>query len=101
MRSAYCALRGPGRWSIGPAPVPNFRHVLAVLVDVVPVLDQLVAKALLGVRGPAPESRHAFDDVHRQMEAIEPVEHGHVERGGRGSFFNEPADMNVIMVPAI
>src|SRR5262245_14643306 len=55
---------------IGPAPVANFGHILAVLIDVAPVLDQLVAIALLCVGGPRSQSRHAFDNVHCQMKAI-------------------------------
>src|SRR5215475_12838979 len=86
---------------IGPALVANFGHILAVLIDVAPVLDQLVAIALLCVGGPRSQSRHAFDDVHCQMKAIEPVEHRHVERGGRRPFFNEATDVDVVMVGAI
>ena len=63
-----------------PAPVADLRHVLAVLLDVLLVLDQLVADRLLEVRGPRAELRQAVDHVLRQVEAVEIVEHDHVER---------------------
>src|SRR5262249_15649485 len=46
-----------------PAPVDDLRHVVAVLGDVVLVLDQLVPDRLLRVRRPRPELRQPVDDI--------------------------------------
>src|SRR5215471_5908213 len=67
---------------VRPFPALNFRHVLAVLFDVMAVLGQLVAEMLRHMRGLGGETRHPLDHVHRQVEAVEPVEHDHVEGGG-------------------
>lgn len=50
-----------------------------MLVDVSGVLIELVAHALLDMGGLGLEERHLAGDVHDQMEAIERVEHHHVE----------------------
>src|SRR4051812_10944710 len=67
-----------------PDPVPNGRHVVAEFADVLAVLDEFVAHVLLYVRVARGEAGDAFDHVDDQVEAIEIVEHGHVEwRRGR------------------
>src|SRR5678815_2781436 len=68
-------IQGSRRGARSPFPVPNLRHVLAVLADIALVIDQLVAKELTEVRGAGAESRDAIDDVLDQMEAIDIVEH--------------------------
>src|SRR5688572_11524869 len=61
---------GPPRLIVGaPAPVEDLRHVLTVLADALPVLDQLVADGLLGIRGACPQPRHPIDHVPDQMKA--------------------------------
>ena len=61
------------------------------------MIDQLVADLLLGVGGALAELRHAVDDVADQMEAVEVVDHAHVERRGRRSLFLVAAHMNVVV----
>jgi hypothetical protein len=55
--------------------------------DVLPVLQQLVADGLLGIRGPGPELWYAVQDIVNEMEAVQIIQHRHVKGGGRGPFF--------------
>src|SRR5262249_10476210 len=68
-----------------PLPAGDLRHVVAVAGDVPPVLDELVADGLLGVGGACPQLGHAVDDVLHEVEAVEVVQHAHVERRGGGA----------------
>src|SRR5690606_717934 len=83
-----------------PRPLLHFRHVLAVLVNILLVLDQLVANVLLSVGRAGPQFRHPIDNVANQVEAIDVVEHRHIERRGRCSLFLVAADMQVVMIRA-
>src|SRR5208283_563806 len=64
----------------GPLPVPDLRHVPAVFVDVLLVLDQLVLELLLQVGALLAGLRQAVDGVHDEVEPVHVVEHRHVER---------------------
>src|SRR5260370_11794499 len=96
--------RGVGNpWAAGvlllaPPPVRDFRNVVAVLADIVLVLDQLVAQRLLEVSGPSAELRQSVDHVHDQVEAVQFVEHDHVERGGGRAFLFVAAYMQVLVI---
>src|SRR5262245_53605396 len=57
-------------WSVWPAPVLHFRHVVAMLMHILFVLDQLVAQELLEVCADALQSRRAIHNVARQMVAV-------------------------------
>ena len=57
-----------------PLPVQNLGHVLAVLVDVLRVLDPLVADRLLSVSGSGAKLRHAVDDVAHEER---PMQYGY------------------------
>lgn len=70
-----------------PLPVPDFRHVLAVLVDVRLVLDELVLELLLQIDALVAGLRQAIDRVHHEVKAVQIVEHGHVEGRGDGALF--------------
>src|SRR5580704_2497968 len=68
--------------AIGPAPIFNLWQVVAILGNV-----QVVALNLLGV--PLPRVIHlcgkpgnARDRVKRQLEAVDVVEHAHIEGSG-------------------
>src|SRR5919106_719671 len=56
------------RPGLPPLPPADLRHVLAVLGDVVLVLDELVADPLLEVRGAGPEAGNSVDDHLHQVE---------------------------------
>ena len=63
--------------------------------DVFLVLDQLVAHLLPDVGGHVAQREHPFGGIHDEMETVELVEHGHVERRGGGAFFLVAPDMDV------
>jgi len=69
-----------------PFPVPDFRHVLAVLVDVLLVLDELVLELLLQVDALVAGLRQAVDGVHHQVEAVQVVQHRYVNFPSFGWF---------------
>jgi len=60
----------------------DFRHVLAVPVDVLPVLDQLVLELLRQLDISIASLRQAVDSVHHQVEAVQVVQHRHVDGCG-------------------
>src|SRR5205085_11983678 len=64
-----------------PDPVPDFRPVLAVFVNVGFVVDELVANSLFGVGGARTEARHAIDDIAGQVKSVELIQHYHIEWG--------------------
>src|SRR5258708_7656337 len=85
---------------MGPPPILDFRHIFAMLINVIPVLDQLVAKVLFYVSGFGTKSRHSFDHVHCQMKAIELVEDDHVEWSRRSPFLVESSHVDIVMILA-
>jgi len=62
-----------------PLPVPDLRQVLAVLVDVALVLDQLLFEPLLQAEAGFARLRQPVDRVHHEVEAVQVVQHRHVE----------------------
>ena len=42
--------------------------------------------------------REPVDDIDRQIEAVEPVHHGHVERRRRRAFLDIAAHVDVVVV---
>ena len=89
--------------SCGPAPRPvaDFRQVLAVLVDVMLVLDQLVLDHLLQIVPLAAQMRQAIHHVLHQMEPVQIVLHPHVEGRGDGALFLVAPDMEVAVGAAV
>ena len=83
-----------------PPPAGDLGHIVAVPGDELLVVDELVADRLLGVGGPRPELRHAVDHVAHQVEAIEIVQHAHVERRRGGALFLVAAHMDVVVARA-
>src|SRR5262249_57449957 len=86
---------GARRRSVRPAPVLNFRHVLAVFVNISAMFNKLVAQMLRHVCGFGSETRHPFNHVHCQMEAIERVEHRHVARRGPRASSSIPSTLRL------
>src|SRR5690349_17539500 len=81
-----------------PGPVAHIRHVVAISLDVLPVLDELVSNRLLGVRGRRAEPRNTLDHVGHEVKAIELVPHDHVERRGRGPFLFVSVHVKVVVI---
>ena len=80
-----------------PFPVSDLGHIVAVPANEFLVLDELVANRLLGVCGSCSKFRHAVDHVAHQVEAIEIVQHAHVERRARGTLFFVAAHVKISM----
>src|SRR5580693_7623694 len=81
-----------------PSPVLDFGQVVAIFRDVQLVPLNLFRVPLLRLREVRCEPGHAADDVDRELEAIDIVEHAHVEGSGGGAFFLVTAHMQVVMV---
>lgn len=54
----------------GPSPLPDLRHVFAMLGDVVFMLDTLVAEGLPGVVGLRTAQADAVDDISDEVKAV-------------------------------
>src|SRR6516162_1459611 len=57
---------GPGLHLLAPPPAGDFRHVVAVLANVLLVLYQLVSQRLLGISCSTTQLRQSVDHVHHQ-----------------------------------
>src|SRR5271165_1120668 len=84
-----------------PSPVPDLRQILAMLVDVVLVLDELVAHCLFQIVALAAETGQIVHDVLHQMKAIDVVLHPHVKGCGDRALLLVAPDMEVPVGPAI
>src|SRR5262245_50598719 len=82
---------------LSPPPAGDLGHVVTIAGDELLMVDELVADRLLGVGGPRPKLRHAVDHVAYQVEAIEIVQHAHVEGCRGGALFLVAAYVNVVM----
>ena len=71
-----------------------------MLVDVLLMLDQLVLELLFQVNPLIAGLWEPIDDVHHKMEAVQIVQHGHVEWCGDGALFLVAADVDVVVVGA-
>src|SRR6516165_8985168 len=80
-----CRANRRGSCLLPPSPACDLRHIVPVPGDECLVIDELVADGLLGIGGPWPELRHAVDHVAYEVEAIEIIQHAHVERCRGGS----------------
>jgi len=58
-----------------------------MLVDVLPVLDQLVLELLLQLDALVAGLRQEVDDIHHEVEAVKIVQHRHVEGRGDSAVF--------------
>lgn len=68
-----------------PLPVEDLGQVLAHLVDVLLVLDELVVYLLDEIRAAVAQLGQVLDRVLDQVEAVDLVLHPHVKRGGDGA----------------
>lgn len=73
----------PTGCSSRPSPILDISRVFAIRTRVVPCLLASLSHVPKDLAGPVRQSRHTVDDVHYQPIAIDVVEHGHVEGGGR------------------
>ena len=68
-----------------PLPGEDLGQVLAHLVDVLLVLDELVVYLLDEIRAAVAQLGQVLDRVLDQVEAVDLVLHPHVKRGGDGA----------------
>ena len=78
-----------------PLPIQNFGHILADLVDVVLVGDQLVVHLLDKVRTAVAQLGQMQQRILDQMEAVDLILHAHIKRRGDGAFFLVAVDTQV------
>ena len=71
-----------------------------MLVDVLLVLDELVLELLFQVDALVAGLRQAVDGIHDEVEAVQIVQHRHVEGRGDGAFFLVATDVDVVVVGA-
>lgn len=81
-----------------PLPLADLRHIFTVFIDVLFVLNQLILQLLLEVPPPRAGLRQAINGIHREMEAIKLIEHGHVESGRDRTLFLIAANVNAVMI---
>src|SRR5580692_8746991 len=81
-----------------PAPVADFRHVIAVFADIELVAFHhrpITRRRLLHL---AAEPGNPPDGVQCELVAVEIVQHDHVERSGGGSLLLVAAHMDIVVV---
>ena len=78
-----------------PLPIQNFGHILADLVDVVLVGDQLVVHLPDEVRTAVAQLGQMQQRILNQMEAVDLVLHAHIKRRGDGALFLIAMDRQV------
>ena len=83
-----------------PLPIANFRHVLSDARDVLLMLDQLDMQALLSQRRHVLQPWHAVDHIAGQVVAVDLIHYGHIEWGGRCTFFLVSAHVQVGVIGA-
>src|SRR5712672_2792787 len=83
-----------------PCPVTDFRHVLSVFLNVMPVLDEFILKLLLQVDTRTARLRETVDGVDHEVKAVEVVQHRHVEGGRNRTLLLVAADMQVRVIAA-
>src|SRR5678815_2797 len=69
----------------------------AMLVNIFLVVDERVADRLFCISRPRAQLGHTVNHVSHQMEAVEIVEHTHVEGGGGCPLFLVTAQMQILM----
>ena len=72
----------------------------AVLMDIVPVFDQLILHLLFQVSQAVTEMRQAVNHIFHQVKTVHIIEHRHIEGRCNGAFFLIAPHMNIIMIRA-
>ena len=95
-------LAAPSGWLLVgvPTPVADFGHVVAVFRDVPFVLGSFVGHQLADGFGLVCQAGDAVNHVHHEFEAVQVVEHDHVEGRGRRPFFLVATHVQVAVVRA-
>src|ERR1700677_1667730 len=86
---------------IAPFPISDLGQVLAVLLDVLFMLDEFVLHDLLQVRALRSKLRYAIDHILHKVKAIQFVLHANVEGCGDRAFLLVSADVEVSIRPPV
>ena len=78
-----------------PSPITDFRQVLAVLVNVLLVLDEFVLHLLFQIGALGPQVRQPVHHVLNKVESVEIVLHPYVEGGRDRPFLLVAPDMKI------
>ena len=78
-----------------PLPVEDLGQVLAHLVDVLLVLEELVVYLLDEIRAAVAQLGQMQQHILDQMEAVDLVLHAHIKRHGDGAFLLVAVDTQV------
>ena len=81
-----------------PLPTCYFGKILAVLVDVLGVLDKLVAHLLVEVSATVSKLRKILDSILNKVETVYVVLYAYIERCGDGTFFFVAANVHETVV---
>src|SRR5262249_40925340 len=91
--------RPPARQA--PLPAADVRQVVAMLGNVLFVLDQLLMNRLPKVGGPRTKLRQPVDHVFHEVKSVQVIEYDHVERRRGRSLLLVAAHMEVRMIGAV
>src|SRR4051812_6048376 len=97
--AAYCIdllfCRGSLRW---PGPIPYLGHIVAMLADVLPMLQEFSANPLTRVPGNVLEPRHTLNHHPSKMETAHLIQYGHVKGRSRRAFLFVATHMKVVVI---
>ena len=62
------------------------------------MIQQLITEKLLGVCGPRSQTGHSIDHVAGQVEAVNIVQHSHIEGGSRSALLLVSANVEILMI---
>ena len=81
-----------------PLPTCYFRKVFTVLVNVLSVLNKLVAHLLVEVSATVSKLRKILDSILYKVETVYVVLYAYIERCGDGTFFFVAANVHETVV---
>src|SRR6267154_3386344 len=85
---------------IRPFPIANFRHVVAIFADILFMFNEFVAQLLFKMRVHGAQSSDTIRNIAGKMEAIQLIEHRHIERSCGGALFAVAVHMKARVVRA-
>ena len=92
-----CLLSRRGRL-FPPFPIPDLRHIDAVIAYVLFVFDQFIPHGLFQIGSPRSNVRQTVDHILHQVKSVHVVQHRHIESRGDRAFFLISPYMNILMI---
>ena len=85
-----------------PFPFSDLRHILAILGNIFPVLDEFGSDGLFRIGRYQSQLGDAVDHIRDEVEAVQIIAHDHVEGRGGGPLLLIAAHMEICVVrPAV